>query len=78
MGELRGNVGSDPKQRQRAVLRTLGMADEAAEREDYLDALAWLGTLDAIGYELSAAYEEVARIVVELRRRSLHELTVTQ
>lgn len=41
-----------------AVARTLQWADESAERGDYLDALAWLDTVEAIGDELPEAYED--------------------
>ena len=40
-----------------AVARTLQWADESAERGDYLDALAWLDTVEAIGDELPEVYE---------------------
>jgi hypothetical protein len=42
---------------QAAVARTLHWADEAAERGDHDDAVAWLDTLEAIGDELPEAYE---------------------
>ncbi len=40
-----------------AVARTLEWADEAADRGDLLDAIAWLETLEAIGDELPGVYE---------------------
>jgi hypothetical protein len=40
-----------------AVARTLQWADEAAERGDYLDAVLWLETLEAIGDQLPEVYE---------------------
>ena len=40
-----------------AVTRTLQWADESAKRGDYLDALAWLNTVEAIGDELPEIYE---------------------
>lgn len=40
-----------------AVSRTLELADAAAARGDYVDALAWLGTLEAIGHQLDSVYE---------------------
>ncbi len=39
-----------------AVARTLQWADESAERGDHLDAIAWLGALEAIGDELPEVY----------------------
>ena len=39
-----------------AVTRSLQWADEAAERGDHADAIAWLRAVEAIGDELSAAY----------------------
>ena len=42
---------------QAAVARTLGWADDAAERRDFRDALAWLRTLEAIGETLPAPYQ---------------------
>ena len=40
-----------------AVLSTLRWADEAAERGDHVDALAWLDALEAIGDKLPKVYE---------------------
>jgi hypothetical protein len=40
-----------------AVASTLQWADEAAERGDHVDALAWLETLEAIGDQLPEVYE---------------------
>ncbi|MGZ6587473.1 MAG: hypothetical protein ACXVHX_24605 [Solirubrobacteraceae bacterium] len=40
-----------------AVLRALGLADAAAKRGEYAEALAWLETLEATGYELEPKYE---------------------
>ena len=40
-----------------AVARTLRWADESAERGDLFDAIAWLGTLEAIGHKLPEVYE---------------------
>ena len=39
-----------------AVARTLQWADECADRGDLLDAIAWLGTLEAIGDEVPGVY----------------------
>ena len=39
-----------------AVARTLRLAEESAAAGDYRDALAWLGTLEAIGETLPATY----------------------
>ena len=40
-----------------AVASTLHWADEAAERGDHFDAVAWLETLEAIGDQLPEVYE---------------------
>ena len=40
-----------------AVARSLQWADEAAERGDHSDALAWLHVIEAIGDELPETYE---------------------
>jgi hypothetical protein len=40
-----------------AVARTLQWADESAERGDLFDAIAWLGTVEAIGDKLPEVYE---------------------
>ena len=40
-----------------AVASTLQWADEAAERGDHFDAVAWLETLEAIGDQLPDLYE---------------------
>ena len=40
-----------------AVANTLQWADEAAERGDHFDAVAWLETLEAIGDQLPEVYE---------------------
>jgi hypothetical protein len=39
------------------VARTLQWADEAAERGDHSDAVAWLAALEAIGDQLPEVYE---------------------
>jgi hypothetical protein len=44
-----------------AVARTLHWADEAAERGDHFDAVAWLETLEAIGDQLPEVYESRRR-----------------
>jgi len=46
----------DHQRHQAAVANTLGWADEAAGRDDYHDALAWLRTLEAIGEILPEQY----------------------
>lgn len=61
MSALRADLSDSSARHARAVARTLGWADEAAVRGDHADALAWLRTLDAIGHELSAAYEAKRR-----------------
>lgn len=40
------------------MARLVERADAAASRGDYADALAWLGTVDAIGDGLDPAYED--------------------
>ena len=53
-------VGADANggtKHQAAVARTLEWADACAERGDLLDAIAWLGTLEAIGDEVPGTYE---------------------
>jgi hypothetical protein len=40
-----------------AVRRSLGWAQESADRGDYRNALAWIRTLEAIGEELAPAYQ---------------------
>jgi hypothetical protein len=40
-----------------AVARTLQWADESADRGDLFEAIAWLGTLEAIGDEVPGVYE---------------------
>jgi hypothetical protein len=39
------------------VANTLTWAEESAAREDYVNALAWLGVLDAIRETLPEEYE---------------------
>lgn len=48
--------GHDQQRHQAAVANTLGWADDAAGRDDYHDALAWLRTLEAIGEVLPDHY----------------------
>jgi hypothetical protein len=40
-----------------AVANTLSWAEESAARGDYVNALAWLSVLDAIGETLQESYE---------------------
>ncbi len=40
-----------------AVARTLAWADEAAARDDFQDALAWLSTLESVGHTVPPEYE---------------------
>ena len=54
----RTNVAMRSRARQdHAISRALELADAAAARGDYVDALAWLGTLEAIGHQLDSVYE---------------------
>ena len=54
----RTNVATRSRARQdHAISRALELADAAAARGDYVDALAWLGTLEAIGHQLDSVYE---------------------
>lgn len=49
----------DPARRHRAaVARSLSWADEAAENGDHADALSWQRTIEAIGDQLTAEYQE--------------------
>jgi hypothetical protein len=41
----------------RSAVRMLGLANAAADRGDYGDALAWLGKLDEMGHRLDPVYE---------------------
>ena len=59
-----------------AVARTLQWADEAAERGDNFDAIAWLETLEAIGDQLPEVYESRRRAwSARLRRARVTEET---
>ena len=42
----------------RTVAGALDTADAAAAQGNYADALAWLGRLDALGYQLEPLYEK--------------------
>ena len=57
MGFGSGNRAKREAKHLVAVARTLQWADEAAERGDHFDALAWLETLEAIGDQLPEVYE---------------------
>jgi hypothetical protein len=50
------DVATRPVRRPQFAARTLASADAAAARGDYVEALAWLRSLDAIGYELDPVY----------------------
>ncbi len=56
-GFASGNCAEREAKHLAAVARTLQWADEAAERGDHVDAVAWLETLEAIGVRLSEVYE---------------------
>jgi hypothetical protein len=51
-----GESGGRETRHQAAVANTLQWADEAAERGDHGNAVAWLDTLEAIGDELPEVY----------------------
>ena len=54
----RTNMATRSRARQdHAISRALELADAAAARGDYVNALAWLGTLEAIGHQLDSVYE---------------------
>lgn len=56
-GELdRADAEPGGSRHERAVANTLRWADRAAADGDYADAIAWLGTLEAIGVRLPEAY----------------------
>ena len=49
---------ADPAERHSAaVRRSLGWAQESADRGDHGDALAWIQMLEAVGEQLSPAYQ---------------------
>jgi hypothetical protein len=49
---------ADPLERHRAaVRRSLGWAQESADRGDYADALGWIRVLEAIGERLPPGYQ---------------------
>jgi hypothetical protein len=50
-----------------AVARTLQWADEAAERGDHFDAVAWLETLEAIASSRRSTRAGVVRGLLRLR-----------
>jgi len=51
-------VPANPLERHRAaVRRSLGWAQESADRGDYADALGWIGVLEAIGEQLPPGYQ---------------------
>jgi hypothetical protein len=49
-----------------AIARNLGWADDAAARDDYTDALLWLGTIEAIGDQLTPEYHTKRQTWLEL------------
>lgn len=64
-----GRMGTQPRAATRgthdrhlaAVARSLGWAQESAERGDYADALAWIRTVEAIGEQLPPSYQTKRR-----------------
>jgi hypothetical protein len=53
----RSKLGTRPPRPDRAVFRMLELADAAAARGDYADALDWLARVDASGDRLDPLYE---------------------
>lgn len=45
-----------PDRHRTAVRRSLGWAQESADRGDYADALGWIRVLEAIGEEIPPGY----------------------
>lgn len=53
----RDACGGDQERHVAAVARTLGWAEEAAARDDYVDAIGWVQVIEAIGDELTQGYK---------------------
>ena len=53
-----------------AVRRSLGWAQESADRGDYADALGWMGVLEAIGEQLPPDYQAKRRAWAGLLARN--------
>jgi hypothetical protein len=55
-------VSASPIERHRAAVgRSLGWAQESADRGDYADALGWIRVLEAIGERLPPSFEAKRR-----------------
>jgi hypothetical protein len=55
-------ASADPSERHlTAVRRSLGWAQESADRGDYADALGWIRMLEAIGEQLPREYQAKGR-----------------
>lgn len=52
---------SIPDRHLAAVARSLGWAQESAERGDYADALEWIQAVEAIGEQLPPGYQTKRR-----------------
>ena len=60
-----------------AVARSLQWADEAAERGDHSDALAWLHVIEAIGDELPDTYpDQASSLAARVRHGSVSKQIV--
>ena len=53
--------GDAPQRHLTAVRRSLGWAQESADRGDYADALGWIRVLEAIGEQLPPGYQAKRR-----------------
>jgi hypothetical protein len=53
---MRQETVSAPDRHLAAVSRSLGWAQESAERGDYTEALAWVSVVEAIGSQLPPGY----------------------
>ncbi len=56
MGRGHGEASGSERRAAPALRRTLGWADEAADRGEHSEALSWLYTAESVGYELPETY----------------------